>query len=126
MAENRFESLDYVYVPAPDYDAAEKFYVGALGGELRWRIRDGGVTVGAVRLSPDGPLVLLASHLAPHWSAFSDSYPQIGADAMSWVVVLLEIAAALLLGAVGVRELRRASSEAPRAAVAAGPGRSTV
>ena len=66
MAENRFESLDYVYVPAPDYDAAEKFYVGALGGELRWRIRDGGVTVGAVRLSPDGPLVLLASHLAPH------------------------------------------------------------
>jgi predicted enzyme related to lactoylglutathione lyase len=66
VAENRFESLDYVYVPAPDYDAAETFYVRALGGELRWRIRDGGVTVGAVRLSRDAPLVLLASHLAPH------------------------------------------------------------
>jgi len=66
VAENRFDSLDYVYVPAPDYDAAERFYVGVLGGELRWRIRDGGVTVGAVRVSPEGPLVLLASHLEPH------------------------------------------------------------
>src|SRR5213592_551959 len=68
---------------------------------------------------------IAASHLAPHWSALSDSYPQIHADAPSWVVVLLEIAAALLLGAVALRELRRASNAAPRAAVAAGGGRST-
>ena len=66
-----------------------------------------------------------ASHLAPHWSAFSDSYPEIHADATSWVVVLLEIAGALLLAAVAVRELRRASNGAPRAAVVAGSGRST-
>jgi hypothetical protein len=69
---------------------------------------------------------IAASHIAPHWSAFSDSYPQIHADAVSWVVVLLEIAGALLLAAVGARELRRASSATPRAAVAAGTGRSTV
>jgi hypothetical protein len=69
---------------------------------------------------------IAASHIAPHWSAFSDSYPQIHADAVSWVVVLLEIAGALLLAAVGARELRRASSPTPRAAVAAGTGRSTV
>ena len=25
---------------------------------------------------------IAASHIAPHWSAFSDSYPQIGADAI--------------------------------------------
>jgi hypothetical protein len=62
----RFESLDYIYVPAVEFEAAERFYTGALGGELRWRIRDGGVTVAAVRLSGDGPLVLLASHLAAH------------------------------------------------------------
>ena len=67
---------------------------------------------------------IAASHLAPHWSAFSDSYPQIHAGAVSWVVVLLEIAGALLLAAVSVRELRRASSDAPRAAVAAGGSRS--
>jgi predicted enzyme related to lactoylglutathione lyase len=66
VSKNRFESLDYIYVPAPDFDAAETFYTGVLGGELRWRIRDGGVTVAAVRLSGDGPLVLLASHLAAH------------------------------------------------------------
>ena len=68
---------------------------------------------------------IAASHIAPHWSAFSDSYPQIHADAISWIVVLAEIAGALVLAAVGVRGLRRASSEAPRAAVATGTGRST-
>jgi hypothetical protein len=66
---------------------------------------------------------IAASHLAPHWSALSDSYPQIHADAISWVVVLLEIGSALVLAAVAVRELRRASSGAPRAAVVAGGGR---
>jgi predicted enzyme related to lactoylglutathione lyase len=59
------DSLDYLYVPAPDVEAAERFYTSALGGTLRWRIRDGGVTVAAVQLSDAGPLVLLASHLAP-------------------------------------------------------------
>ena len=68
---------------------------------------------------------IAASHIAPHWSAFSDSYPQIHADAVSWVVVLLEIAGALLLASVAVRQLRRASIRAPKAAVAADAGRST-
>jgi hypothetical protein len=69
---------------------------------------------------------IAASHIAPHWSAFSDSYPQIHADAISWAVVLLEIGGALVLAAVAVRDLRRASIRAPRAAVATGTGRSTV
>ena len=47
-----------------------------------------------------------ASHVLPHWSAFSDSYPDLNVDALSWVVVLLEIGAAFALGAVGARELR--------------------
>jgi hypothetical protein len=68
---------------------------------------------------------IAASHLAPHWSALSDSYPEVHADAISWVVVLLEIAGALLLAAVAVRQLRRASNGAPRAVVATGSGRST-
>src|SRR6476659_1267465 len=45
---------------------------------------------------------IAASHLAPHWSALSDSYPQIHADAISWAVVVLEIAGALLLAVVAV------------------------
>jgi hypothetical protein len=69
---------------------------------------------------------IAASHIAPHWSAFSDSYPEIGADAISWVVVALEIAGGLLLAGVGLGELRRASTTAPRAAVAASAGRSTA
>lgn len=43
-----------------------------------------------------------ASHLAPHWSAFSDPYPDLGLDALSWAIMLAEIAAALALGATGV------------------------
>ena len=64
--ENRFESLDYIYVPAPDVDAAVRFYTSTLGGDLRWRIHDHGVQVAAVRLADAGPAVLLASHLAAH------------------------------------------------------------
>src|SRR3954447_23741849 len=81
-------------------------------------------TFGAV-LGLSAAAGIAASHIAPHWSALSDSYPQIHADAISWVVVLLEIGGALLLAAVSARELRRASSARPRAAVATASGRST-
>lgn len=65
MAGAPFESLDYLYVPAPDFESAVRFYTVTLGGELRWRIRDGGVWVAAVRVAGNGPTVLLASHLEP-------------------------------------------------------------
>ena len=58
-----FESLDYIYTPAPDFEAAVRFYTVTIGGELRWRIHDGGVWVAAVVLADAGPQVLLASHL---------------------------------------------------------------
>jgi hypothetical protein len=48
-----------------------------------------------------------ASHIAPHWSAFSDPYPDIHVDALSWAVMLAEVGAAVALGLVGVSELRR-------------------
>ena len=66
MGPAPFESLDYIYVPAPDFEAAVRFYTAAIGGELRWRIRDGGVWVAAVKLADLAPAVLLASHLEPH------------------------------------------------------------
>ncbi len=54
-----------------------------------------------------GAVGVAASHLAPHWSALSDPYPDLSVDALSWAVMLFEIAAALTLGLVALRELRR-------------------
>jgi predicted enzyme related to lactoylglutathione lyase len=65
MTSAPFESLDYLYLPAPDIEAAITFYTRGLGGELLWRIRDGGTWVAAVRLAETGPVVLLANHLDP-------------------------------------------------------------
>jgi hypothetical protein len=59
-----FESLDYLYQPAPEISPAIAFYTEMLGGELLWRIHDGDTWVAAVRLVTPGPVVLLASHLA--------------------------------------------------------------
>jgi hypothetical protein len=61
-----------------------------------------------------GALGVIASHMAPHWSAFSDSYFEIHADALSWVVMLAEVAAAAYLGLVGFRELRRRAGDSRR------------
>jgi catechol 2,3-dioxygenase-like lactoylglutathione lyase family enzyme len=65
MGSQLLESLDYLYVPAPDFEAAVAFYTGTLGGRLRWRIRHGSTWVAAVRLADASPLVLLANHLEP-------------------------------------------------------------
>ena len=53
-----------------------------------------------------------ASHLAPHWSAFSDPYPDLHVDALSWAVMLAEIVAGVVLGLLGWRELRRSQRPA--------------
>jgi predicted enzyme related to lactoylglutathione lyase len=60
-----FESLDYLYLPAPEIDAAVAFYANVLGGELLWKIREGSTCVAAVRLTADGPALVLANHLRP-------------------------------------------------------------
>jgi hypothetical protein len=57
------ESLDYLYLPAPDLDASFRFYQDILRGEPRWRIRHGKTWVVALRFAGPGPLVLLADHL---------------------------------------------------------------
>jgi hypothetical protein len=58
-----FASLDFVYTPAADVDATVAHYVDALGAEVVWKVRAMGTTVAALRMSEDGPLVLLAGHL---------------------------------------------------------------
>ena len=61
-------------------------------------------------------LGVIASHIAPHWSAFSDSYFEIDADALSWAVMLAEVLAAAYLGLAGFRELRRQATGRPAGA----------
>ena len=58
-----FLSLDYLYVPARDIEASVRYYTDQLRGELVWKIHAFNAWVAAVRLSPKGPLVLLADHL---------------------------------------------------------------
>jgi hypothetical protein len=48
-----------------------------------------------------------ASHLLPHWSAFSDAFPGSNVDGLSWAAVIVEIGAALVLGLAGLNALRR-------------------
>jgi hypothetical protein len=72
----------------------------------------------ALRRHPRAPLLatvvgfaaavlVSASHIAPHWSVLSDSYiDDIHPDALSWAVMLLEVAAGFLLGVVGMHTLR--------------------
>jgi hypothetical protein len=52
-------------------------------------------------------ILVAASHIAPHWSALSDSYiDDIHPDALAWAVMGLEVAAGFLLGVAGVHGLR--------------------
>lgn len=58
------ESLDFLYVPAPDIESSVKYYTDVLGGELLWKINDSGVWVACVRLANRSePYVLLANHI---------------------------------------------------------------
>ena len=52
-----------LYVPAPNIDAAVRYYTEQLGGELVWKIHAFDTWVAGIRLSASGPMVLLAAHL---------------------------------------------------------------
>jgi hypothetical protein len=57
-----FLSLDFLYTPCADVDAAVEEHV-ALGAALRWRIRAMDTTVTCLRVAGEGPALLLADHL---------------------------------------------------------------
>ncbi len=49
--------------------------------------------------------LVTAVHVLPHWSTMSISYvDDVVVDALSWAVVLLEVAAAFVLGCVGASQ----------------------
>jgi hypothetical protein len=59
-----FESLDFIYVPTDDVDAAAAHHQQVLGAELLWKVRAMDTTVAALRVSAEGPQILLSGHLA--------------------------------------------------------------
>jgi hypothetical protein len=58
-----FVSLDFIYVPTADVDAAAAQYQKVLGAKLRWKVRGMGTTVAALRIADVGPQILLSGHL---------------------------------------------------------------
>ena len=58
-----FLSLDFVYIPTADVDATADHYVDGLGATLEWKVRGMGTVVACLRLTDDGPAVLLSGHL---------------------------------------------------------------
>ena len=58
-----FLSLDFVYVPTDDVDAALGHYLHVLGARLDWKVRGMGTVVASVHLSDEGPAILLSGHL---------------------------------------------------------------
>lgn len=58
-----FLSLDFLYVPSRPPAAVIDYYTKVLGGTLLFHVRAMGTEVAGVRLSGEGPLVLLAEHL---------------------------------------------------------------
>jgi predicted enzyme related to lactoylglutathione lyase len=58
-----FRSLDFVYTPSSDVARDLAHFTSALGGEAVFAIEAFGTRVAMVRLSDEGPGVLLAGHL---------------------------------------------------------------
>ena len=58
-----YESLDFVYTPVGDVDAASRAWVEELGAELVWKVRSMGTVVACLRVAGEGPAILLTDHL---------------------------------------------------------------
>ena len=58
-----FDSLDFLYTPAPDIHKSVNYYVETLGCELMWKIHAYGVWVACLKASVDPPYILLADHV---------------------------------------------------------------
>jgi Glyoxalase/Bleomycin resistance protein/Dioxygenase superfamily len=58
-----FISLDYLYTPSSDVAADARFFTSVLGAELVFAIDSAGMRVAMLRLSGEGPAILLTDHL---------------------------------------------------------------
>jgi predicted enzyme related to lactoylglutathione lyase len=58
------EALDVLYLPSRDVEADLKFYRDVLGASVAFAIEAMGTRVAEVVISPEGPRLVLADHLA--------------------------------------------------------------
>jgi hypothetical protein len=58
-----FLSLDFVYTPTRDIDAAIAQHIDAFGAELEWKVRGMGTVVACLCVAESGPRILLSEHL---------------------------------------------------------------
>ena len=58
-----FDNFDFVYLPSRDVAADVAHFTDGLGGELVFAVARFGTRVAMVRMSADGPELLLAGHL---------------------------------------------------------------
>jgi len=56
-------SLDLIYVPTDDVDAAARGYVEQLGAAMVWKVRGMSTVVACLRVSGEGPSILVSGHL---------------------------------------------------------------
>jgi hypothetical protein len=56
-------SLDFVYTPTDDIDAAIQQHLEGFGAELEWKVRAMETVVACLRVSETGPRILLTEHL---------------------------------------------------------------
>jgi hypothetical protein len=63
MTSAPLQSLDFIYVPTANVDTTVEQYRAAFGAELLWKVRGMGTVVASLRLSGQGPQILLSGHL---------------------------------------------------------------
>jgi hypothetical protein len=112
LAANVVHTLDHVRtgldrLPAEVVSAGTLLTIAAVFALVLALRRDPRAAVVCTGVGVAAALGVAAAHLAPHWSALSDPYPGLGPDALSWVVMLAEIAAGLVLAVAGAREVAR-------------------
>jgi hypothetical protein len=69
----------------------------------------------AVLVGVPGAIGVAATHLLPTWGAFSDSFPSLHLDGISWAAGISEVVALLLLAAAGFNVLRQRATAAQSA-----------
>jgi hypothetical protein len=112
LAANVVHTLDHVRtgldrLTAEVVSAGTLLTIAAVFALVLTLRRDARAPVVCTGVGVAAALGVAAAHLAPHWSALSDPYPGLGPDALSWVVMLAEIAAGLVLAVAGAREVAR-------------------
>jgi hypothetical protein len=63
LGEVAFAQLDFLYTPSADVAADSRYFREVLGAEIVFAIEAMGTKVAMVRLSDEGPAILLTDHL---------------------------------------------------------------